>query len=322
MSARNSRLRRCAVGCTTTSIGRPDSVARSRSARLRWSFALAGVKGMSAAMPGSSQFAPVSPGKLGACAFQRGGVDRRIGGIGDQGRHMSYAMSGPKTSRGRSAVLIAGPTASGKSALALAVAERLGGVIVNTDSMQVYRDLRIITARPSVADEARVPHRLYGHVDAAENYSVGRWCQDARAVLRGGQERRTGADPGRRHRALFQGADPGAFGGAADAAGYPRRGAGALRCRGRSCAARRARPSRSRHGGAAQARRRDADRTRAGGAGGDRAVAGGLAPRRPAGDPRSRRGREDLSGRRPRRVVPPDRRPVRRHAGGRRAATR
>jgi len=80
-------------------------------------------------------------------------------------------------------ILIAGPTASGKSALALAVAERHGGVIVNADSMQVYRDLRIITARPSVAEEAQVPHRLYGHVDAAENYSVGRWCQDARAVL-------------------------------------------------------------------------------------------------------------------------------------------
>jgi tRNA dimethylallyltransferase len=80
-------------------------------------------------------------------------------------------------------ILIAGPTASGKSALALTLAERHGGVIVNADSMQVYRDLRIITARPSAADEARVPHRLYGHVDAAENYSVGRWCEDARSAL-------------------------------------------------------------------------------------------------------------------------------------------
>jgi tRNA dimethylallyltransferase len=80
-------------------------------------------------------------------------------------------------------ILIAGPTASGKSALALTLAERLGGVIINADSMQVYRDLRIITARPTAEDEARVPHRLYGHVDAAENYSVGRWCQDARAAL-------------------------------------------------------------------------------------------------------------------------------------------
>ena len=80
-------------------------------------------------------------------------------------------------------ILIAGPTASGKSALALALAERLGGVIINADSMQVYRDLRIITARPTPEDEARVPHRLYGHVDAAENYSVGRWCEDVRDAL-------------------------------------------------------------------------------------------------------------------------------------------
>src|SRR5712692_5883279 len=81
------------------------------------------------------------------------------------------------------AVLIAGPTASGKSALALALAERLGGTVINTDSMQVYRDLRIITARPTPAEEARVPHLLYGHVDAAENYSVGRWCVEAGAAL-------------------------------------------------------------------------------------------------------------------------------------------
>jgi tRNA dimethylallyltransferase len=81
------------------------------------------------------------------------------------------------------AVLIAGPTASGKSALALAVAERLGGVIINTDSMQVYRDLAIITARPGAADAARAGHLLYGHVDAAENYSVGRFVADAAAAL-------------------------------------------------------------------------------------------------------------------------------------------
>jgi tRNA dimethylallyltransferase len=80
-------------------------------------------------------------------------------------------------------VLIAGPTASGKSALALALAEALGGTIINADSMQVYRDLRIVTARPTAQEEARVPHLLYGHVDAAENYSVGRWCVDASAAL-------------------------------------------------------------------------------------------------------------------------------------------
>jgi tRNA dimethylallyltransferase len=82
-----------------------------------------------------------------------------------------------------SAVLIAGPTASGKSALALALAEKLGGVIVNADSMQVYRDLRVITARPSPAEEARAPHRLYGGVDAAVNYSTGQWLRDVAGVL-------------------------------------------------------------------------------------------------------------------------------------------
>src|SRR6516164_9787090 len=81
------------------------------------------------------------------------------------------------------AVLIAGPTASGKSALALALAERRGGIVINTDSMQVYRDLKIITARPGAAEEARAPHLLYGHVDAAENYSVGRFVEDAGAAL-------------------------------------------------------------------------------------------------------------------------------------------
>jgi tRNA dimethylallyltransferase len=80
-------------------------------------------------------------------------------------------------------ILIAGPTASGKSALALALAEQYGGTIINADSMQVYRDLRIITARPTAAEEERAPHRLYGHVDAAENFSVGRWCWEAAAAL-------------------------------------------------------------------------------------------------------------------------------------------
>lgn len=81
------------------------------------------------------------------------------------------------------AVLIAGPTASGKSALALAVAEATGGVIINTDSMQVYRDLRIITARPTPVEEARVPHRLYGYCDAAVNCSAGSWVVDAEKAL-------------------------------------------------------------------------------------------------------------------------------------------
>jgi len=81
------------------------------------------------------------------------------------------------------AVLIAGPTASGKSALALQLAQTHDAVIINADSMQVYRDLRIITARPTVEEEVRVPHRLYGQVDAAVNFSAGAWVTDAASVL-------------------------------------------------------------------------------------------------------------------------------------------
>jgi tRNA dimethylallyltransferase len=81
------------------------------------------------------------------------------------------------------AVLIAGPTASGKSALAFELAQKTGGVIINADSMQVYRDLRVITARPTPDEEAAVPHRLYGHVDAAVNFSAGHWVVDAAKVL-------------------------------------------------------------------------------------------------------------------------------------------
>jgi len=87
------------------------------------------------------------------------------------------------------ALLLMGPTASGKSALALALAERIGGEIVNADSMQVYADFRILTARPSAAEAARAPHHLYGHVDAAELYSTGRWLTDALAVINAIQAR-------------------------------------------------------------------------------------------------------------------------------------
>jgi tRNA dimethylallyltransferase len=82
------------------------------------------------------------------------------------------------------AVLIAGPTASGKSALAMEIAERVGGTVINADSMQVYRELRVLTARPSAADQARVPHLLFGHVPVAERYSAGRYLADATDALR------------------------------------------------------------------------------------------------------------------------------------------
>jgi tRNA dimethylallyltransferase len=79
--------------------------------------------------------------------------------------------------------LIAGPTASGKSALALALAEKHQGTVINADSMQVYADLRVLTARPTPEDESRAPHRLFGHVDGADAYSAARWAAEARGAI-------------------------------------------------------------------------------------------------------------------------------------------
>ena len=88
-------------------------------------------------------------------------------------------------------ILLAGPTASGKSALALDFAEQLDGVIINADSMQVYTDLRM-TARPSVEDEACLPHKLYGTVDGAERYSVGLWLADLHLAVEQTRAQRNG----------------------------------------------------------------------------------------------------------------------------------
>jgi tRNA dimethylallyltransferase len=110
------------------------------------------------------------------------------------------------------AILIAGPTASGKSGLALALADRLGGVIINADSMQVYRELAILTARPGRADLARNPHALYGFLSGAEAYSAGRFATDAAAAL--DDARTEGLVPiivggtGLYFRALLQGLSP------------------------------------------------------------------------------------------------------------------
>ncbi|MER9672661.1 tRNA (adenosine(37)-N6)-dimethylallyltransferase MiaA [Mesorhizobium sp. M0208] len=99
-------------------------------------------------------------------------------------------MSGIENSSGqagegrvKNAILIAGPTASGKSALALDLAERNGGVIVNTDSMQGYSVLDVLTARPGPAELARVPHFLYGHVDPSTAYSTGAWLRDVTKLM-------------------------------------------------------------------------------------------------------------------------------------------
>ena len=85
-------------------------------------------------------------------------------------------------------LLIAGPTASGKSALALAQARERNGVIINADALQVYDALRILTARPTAEDEALAPHRLYGHVRAAKAYSVAAWLDDAQREIAAARE--------------------------------------------------------------------------------------------------------------------------------------
>jgi tRNA dimethylallyltransferase len=92
-------------------------------------------------------------------------------------------MAGEAPHGGRGAVLIFGPTASGKSALALELAQEFGGAVINADSMQVYAELRILTSRPSPEEEAAAPHRLYGFRPAAEPYSAALWLADARAAL-------------------------------------------------------------------------------------------------------------------------------------------
>jgi tRNA dimethylallyltransferase len=86
--------------------------------------------------------------------------------------------------RMKRALLIAGPTASGKSALSLALAQKFGATIVNADSMQVYRDLSVLTARPSEAEERLAPHELFGVIDGAENFSAGRWLAAVAEIMR------------------------------------------------------------------------------------------------------------------------------------------
>ena len=198
------------------------------------------------------------------------------------------------------AVLIAGPTASGKSALALALAREIGGTIINADSMQVYRDLRVITARPTPEEEASAPHRLYGHVDAAENYSVGRWLADVAPALR--DVRAPARVPvlvggtGLYFKALTQGLSA--------VPPVPQEIRAAVRARLEARRAGRAAcgTAAARAGDATRAGRPHPDRARAGGAGGDRASARAMAPRGPAAAARRVRRREGLSRARARRI--------------------
>jgi tRNA dimethylallyltransferase len=102
----------------------------------------------------------------------------------DHGRLISIRDAGLEADVKRAHfILLAGPTASGKSQRALDLAREHGGVVVNADSMQVYRELRVLSARPSAEDEAAMPHFLYGHVAAATRYSVGAWLADVAPVL-------------------------------------------------------------------------------------------------------------------------------------------
>src|SRR3954471_14097565 len=183
MSARKSFLRRNAAGCTTMSIGRsPRAFCRRASIALMSAWLLKDwpSKGISTATSSNSHCA--APGEGSTARAPSTMVESSAGLAGLQMRVATRDMQ--TGSQGWSkAVLIAGPTASGKSALAFELAQKTGGIVINADSMQVYRDLRIITARPTPAEEADVPHRLYGHVDAAVNFSAGAWVADAAKIL-------------------------------------------------------------------------------------------------------------------------------------------
>src|SRR6185437_563048 len=134
---------------------------------------------------------------LGQSRARRGGnaiVQAGAGGIGDQDEDVGHVQRGH--ARGRAiivkrsrlgkespVIVVGGPTASGKSALALALAERLDGVVVNADAMQIYRELAILTARPTAEDTARVPHRLYGVISVTKPCTVARWRRLALAAI-------------------------------------------------------------------------------------------------------------------------------------------
>src|SRR5579862_333436 len=178
ISARKSFLRRASTGCTTMSIGK-SSRASCRRLVVAAMSSLPSPKGMSAATSSHSHCAGPALGRM-----ARAPSSTVLSRAGLAGLQISVATRDMNfLGHDISAVLIAGPTASGKSALALDLARKSGGVVINTDSMQVYRDLRVLTARPSAEEEAEVPPRLYGHVDAAVNFSVGAWVSDSTRVL-------------------------------------------------------------------------------------------------------------------------------------------
>src|SRR6202011_4724538 len=184
ISARKSFLRRAAWGCTTISMGRSPRASRRRRSTARMSRASKAAwspKGISTATSSNSHRAGPGEGRM-----ARAPSTTVLSSAGSAGLQMSVATRDIGMSSredGGKGVLIAGPTASGKSALGLALAQKTGGVIINADSMQVYGDLRVITARPTPEEEAAAPHRPHGHVEASVNCSAGHWVTDAAAAL-------------------------------------------------------------------------------------------------------------------------------------------
>src|SRR6202167_150892 len=139
------------------------------------------VKGMSTATSSNSHRAGPGEGRM-----ARAPSTTVLSSAGLAGLQISVATRDMQVNshpENDNAVLIAGPTASGKSALALELAAATGGVIINADSMQVYRDLKVITARPAAEAEARAPRRLYGEVDAGTSSSAAAWLAEASAIL-------------------------------------------------------------------------------------------------------------------------------------------
>src|SRR4051794_12635623 len=186
MSAIRICLRRPSISCTATSTGSEASDARSAASASRM-FAPAGNM-RSQAMPSASQtvlLAPTDRAALCARSVERARLLGPATSVAINGMGKGGSLSGDGIIK--DAILIAGPTASGKSALALDIAERENGIIVNADSMQVYSLLDRITARPTAADRRRVPHALYGHVHPSIAYSTGAWLGDvSRLVAEGG----------------------------------------------------------------------------------------------------------------------------------------
>lgn len=133
-------------------------------------------------MLGASQSIALAPRAVPTISASEGDRDRPAGAVTSVATSDMGGKAGPMRGRLRNALLIAGPTASGKSAFALDLAVKQGGAIVNADSMQVYAGLSVLTARPDAADLALASHHLYGHVDPAEDYSTGAWLRDVQHV--------------------------------------------------------------------------------------------------------------------------------------------